>query len=84
MFGEHLIDERLVSHITALCLLPKLVDHSRIKTNRNELARLFADRRTSNASHRAAPLRRSLWHVGEINPPHSRTSLFLSGSLAAR
>lgn len=63
MFGEHFIDERLVPQIAALRFLAKLIDHSRIETNCNELTRLFADRRTSDASHRAELLSRSLWNV---------------------
>jgi hypothetical protein len=63
MFGEHFIDERLVSQIAALRFLPKLGDHSRIEPNCYELTRLFADRGTSDASHRAELRRRSLWNV---------------------
>jgi hypothetical protein len=63
MFGEHFIDERLVSQIAALGFLPKLGDHSRIEPNRYELTRLFADRRTSDASHRAELRSRSLWNI---------------------
>ena len=63
VFGEHLIDQRLVSQIAALRFLPKRVDHSRIETNRNELTRLFADRRPSDASHPPELPRRSLWNV---------------------
>ena len=63
VFGQHFIDERLVSQIAALRFLPEFVDHSRIETNCNELTRLFADRRASDASHRAELLGRSLWNV---------------------
>ena len=84
VFGQHFIDERLVPQIAALRFLPKLVDHSRIETNCNQLTRLFADRRTSDASHRAKLLCGSLWNVREINLLCPRTPLFPSDSLAAR
>src|SRR5258708_2425308 len=61
--GQHFIDERLVSQIPALRFLPKLVDHSRIESDRNKLTRLLADRRTSDAPHRAELLSRSLWNI---------------------
>ena len=84
VFGEDFIDQRLVAQIATLRFLPKLVDHSWIETNRNQLTRLFADRRTSDASHRAELLSGRLWNVGKLNLPCSRTRLFPSGSLAAR
>jgi hypothetical protein len=50
MFGEHFTDQRLVSQVSALRLFSKLVDHARIDTDRDQLSRLFADRRTADAA----------------------------------
>jgi hypothetical protein len=63
VFCEHFIDKRLVSQVAALRFLPKRIDDSRVETNRNELTRLFADRRPSDASHPPELVQRRLWNV---------------------
>ena len=84
MVGEHFIDERQISQIAALRFLLKLVNDAWIETNRNQLARLVAERRTSDAAHCAELRARRFRNVREINRPGSRTPRVLSGSPDAR
>lgn len=50
VFGEHFIDQRRVSQVAAPRLFSKLVDHAWINAHRDQLARLFADRRTDDTN----------------------------------
>jgi hypothetical protein len=54
---QHFVDEGLISDPAALRFLTKPREHGRVNTNGNQLARLVAQRRTSDAAHALQLLR---------------------------
>jgi hypothetical protein len=81
--SQNIVDEGLIPHTTPTCFLAELIEHSRIDSNRDQLARFIPKRRATDASHRLQLFRRRLGNVREVNlsprTPHAR-----GGSHAAR
>src|SRR5262245_21145601 len=80
---QYLIDESLVADPSSSGFLPKLLEHIRIDTNRNELTRLVTQWRSANPTHRPQLLGRRVRNIREVNlsadTPRARAE-----SLAAR
>jgi hypothetical protein len=49
---QYLIDEGLIPDPALTGFLPKLLEHVRIDTNRNELTRFVTQGRSANSTHR--------------------------------
>ena len=83
MCGQDLVDDGLVAHAAPARFLTELIEHARIHTNRDELARFISKGRPTHPSHRLQLLGRRLGNVREVNlsprTPHAR-----DGSPAAR
>jgi hypothetical protein len=56
--SQNFVDEGLVPHATPACFLAELIEHCRIDANRDQPARLVAERRPADAPRRLQPLRR--------------------------
>jgi hypothetical protein len=50
--SQNLVDEGLISDAAPTCFLAKLIEHSRIDANRDQLARFVAEERATDAAHR--------------------------------
>ena len=81
--SQDFIDKGLISDAAPTCFLAELIEHSGIDANRDQLARLVAERRPADAPHRLQLLCRRIGNVRKINlsprTPHAR-----GGSRAAR
>lgn len=53
IFRQNTIDEGLVAHVATRGFLSQLAQYLRIESDRDELARAIAQRRTTDTSHRA-------------------------------
>jgi hypothetical protein len=56
--SQDFVDKCLIPDAAAPCFLTELIEHSRIKSNRDQLARFIAKRRATDAPHRCQLLRR--------------------------
>jgi hypothetical protein len=52
VLSEHLVDQRLVAHAPTARFAAELIEHARIDTDRDQLARFIPKRRASHPSHR--------------------------------
>ena len=50
--SQDFIDKGLISDAAPACFLTELIEHSRIDANRDQLARLIAEGRATDAPHR--------------------------------
>ena len=73
VLGQHLVDEGLVAHATALRLFPERGEHSRVQTNGNELTCPIPHRRPAHSLHRFQLLGRRIRDLREINPARGHT-----------
>ena len=79
---QDLVDEGLVADAPAAGFLPKLLEHTSVDANRDELPRRLPERRAAHPAHRAQR-RGRLWNVGEVNRALG-TPRVRAGSHAAR
>ena len=49
--SQDFVDKGLISDAASTCFLAELIEHSRIDANRDQLARLIAERRPADAAH---------------------------------
>jgi hypothetical protein len=50
--SQDFVDKGLIPDAASTCFLPELIEHSRIDSNRDQLARFIAKRRATDAAHR--------------------------------
>jgi hypothetical protein len=50
--SQDFVDEGLIPDAAPACFLAELIEYSRIDANRDQLARLVAERRPADAAHR--------------------------------
>ena len=76
MPSEDFVDEGLIPDAAPACFLTELIEHSRIDSNRNDLARFVAERRPTDAPHGLQLVRRRIGNLREVNlaprTPHAR------------
>ena len=65
--SEHLVDQRLVAHAPTARFAAELIEHARIDTDRDQLARFIPKRRASHPSHRLELRGRRLGNVRVVN-----------------
>ena len=49
--SEEFVHDGLISDAAAACFLAELIEHARVDSDRNQLARLIAERRPTDAAH---------------------------------
>ena len=85
VLSQDAIDERLVSHVSALGFFPETDEHFWVQANRDEAPARLAERWPTHTSHRSQLIARSLRNLREINRPSSDgTPRALYGSHASR
>src|SRR5436309_3962478 len=81
--GEDFVDKGLVSDAAPACFLAELFEDSGVDSDRDQLARLVAERRAANTPHRLQLLPGRIGNVGKINV-WPRTPPARGGSPGAR
>lgn len=85
VLSQNAIDERLVSHVSALSFFPETDEHFWVQANRDEAPVPLAERWPTHTSHHSQLFARCLGNLREINWPSSDgTPLALCGSRASR
>ena len=81
--SEDFVNKGLIPDAAPACFLAELIEHTRVDSDCDQLARLVPKWRTTDATQGFQLLRGRIWNVGEINRS-PRTPPARGGSRAAR
>src|SRR2546425_10692101 len=70
VLSQHFVDQRLVSDAATARFLAELIEHARIDTDRDQLARFVAERRPTHPPHGLQLLGRRIGNGREVDLSH--------------